>query len=44
MSLGARLNLAARLMEQGDLEEAISLTQTAAQRARKWPWPGTTWD
>ena len=33
VSLGARLNLAARLMEQGDLEEAISLTQTAAQRA-----------
>ena len=33
VSLGARLNLAARLMEQGNLEEAISLTQTAAQRA-----------
>ena len=33
VSLGARLNLAARLMEQGDLDEAISLTQTAAQRA-----------
>jgi tetratricopeptide (TPR) repeat protein len=33
VSLGARLNLAARLMEQGDLEEAISLTHTAAQRA-----------
>ena len=33
VSLGARLNLAARLMEQGELEEAISLTQTAAQRA-----------
>ena len=33
VSLGARLNLAARLMDQGNLEEAISLTQTAAQRA-----------
>ena len=33
VSLGARLNLAARLMEQGELEEAISLTQTATQRA-----------
>ena len=33
ISLGARLNLAARLMEQGDLEEGISLTQTATQRA-----------
>ena len=33
VSLGARLNLAARLMEQGELEEAISLTQLAAQRA-----------
>ena len=43
VSLGARLNLAARLMEQGQLEEAISLTQTATQRPRKWPWPGTTW-
>ena len=33
ISLGARLNLAARLMEQGDLDEAIALTQTATQRA-----------
>ena len=33
VSLGARLNLAARLMDQGNLEEAINLTQTAAQRA-----------
>ena len=33
LSLGARLNLAARLMEQGELEEAISLTQLATQRA-----------
>ena len=33
VSLGARLNLAARLMEQGDLEEATGLTETAAQRA-----------
>ena len=33
ISLGARLNLAARLMEQGELDEAIRLTQTATQRA-----------
>ena len=33
ISLGARLNLAAQLMEQGDLDEAIALTQTATQRA-----------
>ena len=33
ISLGARLNLAARLMEQGELDEAIALTQTATQRA-----------
>ena len=33
VSLGARLNLAARLLDQGELEEAISLTRTAAQRA-----------
>ena len=33
VSLGARLNMAARLMDQGNLEKAISLTQTAAQRA-----------
>ena len=33
VSLGARLNLAARLMEEGELDEAISLTQTATQRA-----------
>ena len=33
ISLGARLNLAARLMDQGELEEAISLTQLATQRA-----------
>ena len=33
ISLGARLNLAARLMEQGALDEAIRLTQTATQRA-----------
>ena len=33
VSLGARLNLAARLMEQGELDEAIQLTQTATQRA-----------
>ena len=32
-SLGARLNLAARLMEQSQLEEAITLTQTATERA-----------
>jgi tetratricopeptide (TPR) repeat protein len=33
ITLGARLNLAARLMEQGDLEEAINLTRIATQRA-----------
>ena len=33
ISLGARLNLAARLMERGELDEAIALTQTATQRA-----------
>ena len=33
ISLGARLNLAARLMEQGELDEAIRLTQMATQRA-----------
>ena len=33
VSLGARLNLAAQLMEQGNMEEAIGLTRTAAQRA-----------
>jgi len=32
-SLGARLNLAARLMEQSQLEEAIALTKTATERA-----------
>ena len=33
ITLGARLNLAARLMEQDQLDEAIQLTQTATQRA-----------
>ena len=33
ISLGAPLNLAARLMEQRELDEAIALTQTATQRA-----------
>ena len=33
ITLGARLNLAARLMEQGELEEAINLTRLATQRA-----------
>lgn len=33
VTLGARLNLAARLMEQNNLDEAIQLTQTATQRA-----------
>ena len=33
ITLGARLNLAARLMEQNQLDEAIQLTQTATQRA-----------
>ena len=33
ISLGAQINLAARLMEQGDLDEAIQLTQTATQAA-----------
>jgi tetratricopeptide (TPR) repeat protein len=33
ITLGARLNLAARLMEHDQLEEAIQLTQTATQRA-----------
>ena len=33
VTLGARLNLAARLMEQDQLDEAIQLTQTATQRA-----------
>ena len=33
ITLGARLNLAARLMDQGDLEEAINLTRIATQRA-----------
>ena len=33
IGLGARLNRAARLRERGDLEEGISLTQTATQRA-----------
>ena len=33
LSLGARLNLAALLMQQNQLEEAIQLTTTACQRA-----------
>ena len=33
LSLGARLNLAALLMQQNELEEAIQLTTTACQRA-----------
>ena len=33
LSLGARINLAARLMEQGELDEAIQLTQVATQAA-----------
>ena len=33
ISLGAQINLAARLMEQGDLDEAIQLTQAATQAA-----------
>ena len=33
ISLGARLNLAARLMEQGELNEAIQLTQHATEAA-----------
>ena len=32
-SLGARLNLAARLMEQSQLDEAIALTRTATEQA-----------
>ncbi len=33
LSLGARLNLAALLMQRNELEEAIQLTKTACQRA-----------
>ena len=33
VSLGARINLAARLMEFGELDEAIQLTETATQAA-----------
>ena len=39
VSLGARLNLAARLMDQGNLEEAISLTQTRSRPQRLVPGP-----
>ena len=39
-SLGARINLAARLMDQGALDEAIQLTQTATEAAPEvaLPW------